>query len=330
LRKRPDGYHDLASLFQAVGFGDTLTLSLLPPSAAREGNDVDDIDDNGGNDGRDAFTCNMPGVPTDGTNLVVRALELMRRKTREMAISSSTRSSANDDVDDDEDDYDDDYEDRYFRADLYKRVPAQAGLGGGSANAATAMWGANELLGGPATLSQLIEWSGELGSDVTFFLSTGTAYCTGRGEVMTPVDFDPPLSPGTKLSIVKPDLGLSTPSVFRALDYDRLSDVDPEVLLNAFLRGGVVAIDDGHYVNDLESPAFVCLPELKVLKDRLLDVDGFDHVMMSGSGTSIYCIGTPADMDGFMSEFDGRDGVRVYNTEFIQREEGRWFEAPDD
>ena len=263
----------------------------------------------------------MPGVPTDGTNLVVRALELMRRKTREL-----TRSN---DEDEEGEGEEEEEEDRYFKADLHKRVPAQAGLGGGSANAATAMWGANELLGRPATLSQLIEWSGELGSDITFFLSTGTAYCTGRGEVMTPVCFDPPLSPGTKLSIVKPDLGLSTPSVFRALDYDKLSDVDPDALLDAFLKGGVVAIDDGHYVNDLEPPAFVCLPELKALKDRLLRVDGFDHVMMSGSGTSIYCIGTPADVDGFMADFDGRDGIRVYNTEFIQREEGRWFESPD-
>ena len=99
-----------------MGFGDTLTLSLLPRN------------DDGGT-GRDEFTCNMPGVPTDSTNLVVRALELMRRKT----------SSG----------------DSYFRADLVKRVPAQAGLGGGSANAATAMWGANELLGRPATLDQV-------------------------------------------------------------------------------------------------------------------------------------------------------------------------------
>ncbi len=77
----------------------------------------------------DQFTCNMDGVPTDSTNLVLRALELIRRKT------------GNNDV--------------FFKADLVKRVPAQAGLGGGSANAATAMWGANELLGRPATLTQV-------------------------------------------------------------------------------------------------------------------------------------------------------------------------------
>ena len=120
LRKRPDGYHDLASLFQAVGFGDTLHLSTLSQN--------DDT-------ASDQFTCNMDGVPTDSTNLVLRALELIRQKTGNAKV--------------------------FFKADLVKRVPAQAGLGGGSANAATAMWGANELLGRPATLDQVRDglWS---------------------------------------------------------------------------------------------------------------------------------------------------------------------------
>jgi 4-diphosphocytidyl-2-C-methyl-D-erythritol kinase len=111
LRKRPDGFHDLASLFQAVGFGDTLELTPLAESA--------EIDE---------FTCNMEGVPIDSTNLVLRAFELMRQKT---GVS------------------------QYFSANLIKQVPAQAGLGGGSANAATAMWGANELMGNPASLQEV-------------------------------------------------------------------------------------------------------------------------------------------------------------------------------
>jgi hypothetical protein len=114
IRKREDGYHDLASLFQAIGFGDTLELRSL----AEEGS-VDS----------DLFSCNMPGVPVDSTNLVLRALELMRTKTGNLQ--------------------------HYFSANLIKQVPAQAGLGGGSANAATAMWGANELMGRPATLEQV-------------------------------------------------------------------------------------------------------------------------------------------------------------------------------
>ena len=173
---------------------------------------------------------------------------------------------------------------------------------------------------------QLIEWSGALGSDITFFLSRGTAYCTGRGEIMTPID--PPLPSGAKLSIVKPNLGLSTPKVFKALDYDQLSTEDPQMLCDLFLREGVVNTDDKYYINDLEQPAFDCLPELKALKDELLEVEGFDHVMMSGSGTSIFCIGEPTDKDAFMKEFDERDGVSVFNAAFINREEGCWFQDP--
>lgn len=64
-----------------------------------------------------------------------------------------------------------------------KRVPTGAGLGGGSSNAATALWAANQFSGGVATEKELQEWSGEIGSDVPFFFSKGAAYCTGRGEV---------------------------------------------------------------------------------------------------------------------------------------------------
>lgn len=111
IRKREDGFHDLASLFQAVGFGDTLTLDLLEDADA------------------DVFTCNMAGVPTDQSNLVLRALTLMREKTGKTDV--------------------------FFKADLQKQCPAQAGLGGGSANAATAMYGANELMGNPASLDEV-------------------------------------------------------------------------------------------------------------------------------------------------------------------------------
>jgi 4-diphosphocytidyl-2-C-methyl-D-erythritol kinase len=111
LRKREDGYHDIASLFQAIGFGDTLELTVLNNAATE-----------------DAFTCNMPGVPLDSSNLVIRALQLMRDKTGVQ---------------------------QFYQTNLIKQVPAQAGLGGGSANAATALWGANELMGRPATLEQV-------------------------------------------------------------------------------------------------------------------------------------------------------------------------------
>lgn len=172
----------------------------------------------------------------------------------------------------------------------------------------------------------MVEWSGELGSDITFFMSQGTAYCTGRGEIMSSID--PPLSSGTPVCIVKPAVGLSTPAVFKALDYDQLSTIDAdEILLPTFLAG-IETVPDEMFINDLELPAFKCLPELKKLKDELLKVEGFDHVMMSGSGTSIFCLGVPKDKSSFDETFGNRNDVQVFYSEFISRPPGQWFEAP--
>lgn len=66
---------------------------------------------------------------------------------------------------------------------LDKKVPTGAGLGGGSSNAATALWAANQFNNCIAAEKELKEWSSEIGSDVPFFFSQGAAYCTGRGEV---------------------------------------------------------------------------------------------------------------------------------------------------
>jgi 4-diphosphocytidyl-2-C-methyl-D-erythritol kinase len=69
---------------------------------------------------------------------------------------------------------------------LDKQIPTQAGMGGGSGDAATALFAANELAGCPASAQELEVWSAEIGSDITFFLSRGTCYCTGRGEILDP------------------------------------------------------------------------------------------------------------------------------------------------
>ena len=130
----------------------------------------------------------------------------------------------------------------------------------------------------------------------------------------------------TKVCIVKPDIGLSTPEVFRALDYDQLSTLDPEDLLETFMKKGAVDAGKSAYVNDLEQPAFDCLPQLRELKEELQTVEGFDHVMMSGSGTSIFCIGEPKGWDDFMKKFGEREGVNIFPAEFTSRKEGQWFE----
>lgn len=132
---------------------------------------------------------------------------------------------------------------------------------------------------------------------------------------------------GTKLYIVKPSIGLSTPSVFKALQYDKLSSMDPELLLDRFLTHGAMDAGEDCYINDLELPAFICAPELKALKDELRTVKGFKHVMMSGSGSSIFCMGEPEDKEAFTKKFATREDISIFPTEFISRKESEWFHA---
>lgn len=101
VRRRDDGYHDLASLFHVIDLGDDMKFAKSTGS-------------------RDTLVCSDDTIPLDSSNLVIKALDLWRSKT------GSTQM---------------------FWVELVKNVPHGAGLGGGSGNAATAMWAANELCG---------------------------------------------------------------------------------------------------------------------------------------------------------------------------------------
>ena len=151
---------------------------------------------------------------------------------------------------------------------LHKRIPAGGGLGGGSSDAAAtlARFGAEH-----AALS--------LGSDVPFFLTGGTAYATGRGEVITPL---PPVS-GVPLLLLIPEERVST-----ATAYAMLRRFSPPLGID---RYRAMIADDllshaGELVNDFEEPIFEALPRLRHLKARLLAA-GAAWAAMSGSGSTI-------------------------------------------
>lgn len=258
LSRREDGYHSLASLFQAINLVDTLHVRIADT---------------------DTLTCTVPGIPLDRTNLIWKAADLFRRKT---ALSF------------------------HVCVHLEKHIPIEAGLGGGSSNAATMLWALNELFGRPASLLELITWSAEIGSDITFFLSQGTAYCTGRGEVILSL----PSLPNQNLWIVKPTEGLPTPQVYRRVEVHTLPNRNPEESLAACRAG------QPHYYNDLEPAAFAVQPSLGTLKQRLLHA-GFSHVLMCGSGSSFACFGEGAPP--FLP------GVAIYPARFINRLPGRWY-----
>lgn len=271
IRKRDDGFHDLASLFHVIDLGDAMKFAKSSSKT------------------RDTLVCADDTIPLDGRNLVIKALDLFRRKTGTS---------------------------QYFWVELVKNVPHGAGLGGGSGNAATAMWAANQLCGTPASEAELLEWSGDIGSDISVFFSLGAAYCTGRGEVVEDVESPLPLS--TPLLLVKPNLGLSTPQIFKALDLAGLSKLDPLALMEGIKKDGC-SFDI--CVNDLEAPAFSELPELLELKNKLVEACSETVVFMSGSGSTIVVVGNDA-VPKFVA--DDPDLFKA-QTRLITRKKGEWF-----
>jgi 4-diphosphocytidyl-2-C-methyl-D-erythritol kinase len=240
---------------------------------------------------KDTLVCEDKSIPLDETNLVIKALNLFRKKT---GIK------------------------QYFWVELKKVVPSGAGLGGGSGNAATTLFAANKLCGNVATEEELLEWSGDIGSDISVFFSTGAAYCTGRGEIVE--DVEPPLPLTTKMCLVKPSIGLSTPSIFKALDLNARSKVDPLDLLKSLNEDGSTY---ANAINDLEKPAFSKLPELGALKQKLIEGTNKDEVVvfMSGSGSTIVLLGTDEAPKFAQDDAD----LFKARARLISRKKGEWF-----
>lgn len=231
ISKRPDGFHELASLFQTIDFSDQLEIKLSP---------------------NDHFTCSDPRIPHKD-NLALKALKLFREASH-LSFSITCH--------------------------LTKIIPLQAGLGGGSSNAATMLKGLNTLLDNPLSNDKLHSIASQLGSDVPFFLEGGTALCEGRGEIITSL----PNLPRKSLWIVKPSIGISTPEVYKKLDLSKAEFKNIPAIISGHQKG------EGEFFNDLEAPAFLIEPSVKQLKDQLLD-QGFFPVLLSGSGASLFCFG---------------------------------------
>ena len=101
-----------------------------------------------------------------------------------------------------------------LRITVIKRIPSEAGLGGGSADAAAVLRGLNRCLDRPLSAMALAELGAKVGSDVPFCVLGGTAFCQGRGEILKPLD----IAPKYAYVLCKPDLAFSTPKLFAKLD----------------------------------------------------------------------------------------------------------------
>jgi len=230
LRKREDGFHEIDSwMVQLPGLHDTLTF------AAAEA---------------DAFTCNDPGVPADGSNLVLKALAAYRAETgfpQTLAIH------------------------------LEKRIPHGAGLGGGSSDAAVTLAALDRLHDRPVGTERLMEIAATFGSDIPFFLGPPSARSTGRGEVIVSAAAPPPLP----VLLLKPSFGVATPDAYRnCMGAKELAGV----------AYGPQVFPWGELANDLERPVFWKHLFLAEMKSWLLARPEVSGALMSGSGSTMFAI----------------------------------------
>ena len=172
-----------------------------------------------------------------------------------------------------------------LRLKLEKQIPTEAGLGGGSADAAYTLLAINELCRLGLSTVQLETLAGELGSDCPFFIQSRPTLVTGRGEELTPLTMPSALL-GKWLLVVKPPIGMSTAEAYRQVTRHPEAEGELVALLEQPIEQWRELI-----VNDFESVVFAHYPELAALCDTLYH-HGAIYSAMSGSGTALYGIFT--------------------------------------
>jgi 4-diphosphocytidyl-2-C-methyl-D-erythritol kinase len=200
------------------------------------------------------LSCDRPELSCGPENLVLKAAERLRRHT-------GSKLGA--------------------RIRLTKRIPMQAGLAGGSSDAAATLRGLNELWDLGLSDQRLAEIGAEIGSDVPFFFSPGVAWCTGRGEKVEPI----PLGRDLDFVLASPAVGLSTASVFREVEVPQQA-VSGAAIREAVRRGDVEEVGRRLH-NRLQQPAERLCPQVREVREALAAANPAG-VLMTGSGTTVY------------------------------------------
>jgi 4-diphosphocytidyl-2-C-methyl-D-erythritol kinase len=241
LGKRPDGYHDLETLMLPLEFGDEITFRPNKHGLS--------------------LVCDNPTLPTDDSNLALRA-------ARRLADRYGVKQGAT--------------------ITLTKRTPLAAGLGGGSSNAAAVLLGLKQFWGLDTDDSVLHELAAAMGSDINFFLSGGAALCRGRGEQIEAI----PCRLSATVLLVNPGFGISTKWAYEAwanaAAESRLtaSTAPVSLLLRALAEDDLNGVSRCLF-NSLEAPSIRKFPVLEPIKDAMRN-DGASGALMSGSGATVF------------------------------------------
>ena len=239
LGKRPDGYHEICSLVQSIDLADVLRFERAE---------------------QNSLICSDSTLPTDDSNLVLRAMALFAEQMRDAY--------------------------RPYRVHLEKNVPVGAGLGGGSADAAATLRALNILHDSPLDAEALRALAAQLGSDIPFLVEGGTALMRGRGEDLQSLQWRGDVF----YVLVYPDVVVSTAWAY-AQAKPILTDNNPYLRFIDSLSGGCVDCRDllGVLENDFLPVVDGAYPIVATLRSHLGQA-GACATSMSGSGSTVYGI----------------------------------------
>lgn len=244
--RRPDGFHNLVSVAAPLLWGDALAVEPGGTSFSVE--------------------CDNPAVPTDGTNLVVRAAEAFRVET---GWSEGARFS------------------------ISKRIPSGAGLGGGSSDAVAALEALNEIAGRPLDAAGLARVASTVGSDCALFLAKGPVVMRGRGERVEALPKEPyGRIRGMRALVFKPGFEVPTPWAYARLAAGAprgyVAPERAELMLGSWIQAAGAPPWDLYY-NSFERPVFAKFGALPIVLDRLRDRFGIE-ARMTGSGSACFAL----------------------------------------
>lgn len=246
VERRPDGYHNLETVFFPVPIKDALEVMPMNedfPSA------VD----------CDLKVTNIAIEGNEQQNLVVKAYMLLKQDFPHLPR---------------------------VHAHLFKAIPTQAGMGGGSSDCAAMLTLLNHQFALNLTEQQLIDYAARLGADCPFFVLGRPAYAEGIGEQLYPIDLN---LNGFRLAIVLPDIPVSTKEAF-SLIKPRKPKKNCRVIINQ-----PIATWRNELVNDFEESVFALHPEIGAVKEQLYQM-GAVYAAMSGSGSAVFGL-FPASFD---------------------------------
>jgi 4-diphosphocytidyl-2-C-methyl-D-erythritol kinase len=264
--KGDDGYHNIATIFQAVSLYDDVRVRLSGSNSSR--NDQDKKFEKVSDKFYLSIRSEHPGfIPVDKNNLAIKAAQLMFKKfelSEELEIS------------------------------IEKNIPVAGGMAGGSADAAGVIIAVDSLFNLGLSKSEMEELGSELGSDVPFSISGGTAIGTGKGDRLTPV-----LARGNYFWVFAlSSTGLSTPAVYGECDRLRegMQISQPQInesLMQALSSGDAKALGKSLH-NDLQLAACSIRPALRLILDVGMDYGALGAIV-SGSGPTVAFLASDDD-----------------------------------